>query len=323
MSLVHIIGNGFDLNAGLKTNYSDFYKYYLALGQNRDLKSFVNAQITHQPPSVLQFKKTISGDLGTWANLEVALGKYCNNLSTSIEFDEIFEDLSEHLTVYLRSVEQNIPVISSSEQAITKFYNDLLHPEQHVRPPWMRVVSGNRRMEDISIMSFNYTSTIQRLIAPDSVNIMHVHGTLDDEIIIGVNHNEQIANSDFRTDLNVTEAVVKPASSVLANKTVVDDCKLAIENAKLVSIFGSSLGVTDQYWWDLIIDCVRKNDLKVFVFWRASEKDMNRSYKPNRISRDVKYMLSGNHKDREEIEMNIAVATNTAMFDVFNKKTSL
>ena len=29
MKVVYLIGNGFDLNLGLKTSYSDFYTYYL------------------------------------------------------------------------------------------------------------------------------------------------------------------------------------------------------------------------------------------------------------------------------------------------------
>ena len=31
MNLVHIIGNGFDLNQGLPTSYAHFYEYYFQL----------------------------------------------------------------------------------------------------------------------------------------------------------------------------------------------------------------------------------------------------------------------------------------------------
>ncbi len=31
MNILYILGNGFDINLGLKTRYSDFYKYYIGI----------------------------------------------------------------------------------------------------------------------------------------------------------------------------------------------------------------------------------------------------------------------------------------------------
>ena len=41
MKVVYLIGNGFDLNLGLKTSYSDFYTYYTAV-QRKYLRHDLN-----------------------------------------------------------------------------------------------------------------------------------------------------------------------------------------------------------------------------------------------------------------------------------------
>lgn len=43
MNITYLIGNGFDLNLGLKTRYRDFYDYYVKQPSNDDLiKKFKN-----------------------------------------------------------------------------------------------------------------------------------------------------------------------------------------------------------------------------------------------------------------------------------------
>ena len=65
MNIVWMLGNGFDLNLGLKTSYKDFYEYYLNVESNDAI--------------VKQFKQDLSENLDTWADLEFVLGKYSEN----------------------------------------------------------------------------------------------------------------------------------------------------------------------------------------------------------------------------------------------------
>ena len=37
MKIVYLIGNGFDLNLGLKTSYRDFYKKYIKQKSNSEI----------------------------------------------------------------------------------------------------------------------------------------------------------------------------------------------------------------------------------------------------------------------------------------------
>ena len=66
MNITYIIGNGFDVNLGLKTRYQDFYDYY----QNQPSPS----------EEVKQLKAHIDRNKENWADLELALGEYTSNL---------------------------------------------------------------------------------------------------------------------------------------------------------------------------------------------------------------------------------------------------
>lgn len=60
MNVTLILGNGFDLNMGLPTSYSDFYKYYLQVDS---------------PKSTNLIKQEIGEKPRNWADLEKSLGE--------------------------------------------------------------------------------------------------------------------------------------------------------------------------------------------------------------------------------------------------------
>ena len=63
MNIVYLIGNGFDLNLGLKTKYSDFIKEYI-IPKTED-----NLQIA-------KFKGDIAQSEQNWSSAELEFGKY-------------------------------------------------------------------------------------------------------------------------------------------------------------------------------------------------------------------------------------------------------
>ena len=63
--LTYMIGNGFDINLGLKTTYSDFRESYLITeSKNEQIDAFKSL-----------IRKEIKGDPATWADAEMAFGK--------------------------------------------------------------------------------------------------------------------------------------------------------------------------------------------------------------------------------------------------------
>ena len=63
MNITFLIGNGFDLNLGLPTGYTDFIKYHREQGLT-DMISMA-----------------IRDDYQTWSNVESALGEFTANVS--------------------------------------------------------------------------------------------------------------------------------------------------------------------------------------------------------------------------------------------------
>ena len=61
MNIVYLIGNGFDINIGLKTRYKDFYDYYLALDSSGDNE--------HVKKLKEHLKETLSTDDKYWSDL--------------------------------------------------------------------------------------------------------------------------------------------------------------------------------------------------------------------------------------------------------------
>lgn len=91
INIVFFIGNGFDINLGMRTRYSDFYEYY----KNIESKSSI----------VKELKEEIARGIINWSDLELAFGKYTIKLKDLDEFDEVYEDIVDNLADYLTKEE--------------------------------------------------------------------------------------------------------------------------------------------------------------------------------------------------------------------------
>ena len=95
MIITFLVGNGFDVNLGLKTRYCDFYKYY------------VNTDSSNKPLAIERFKREIDNfikkernktdnDFIDWRDLEIALGKWTANLSAE-DVQPLYFDIVDNL----------------------------------------------------------------------------------------------------------------------------------------------------------------------------------------------------------------------------------
>ncbi len=117
MQILYIIGNGFDLNLGLKTSYNHFYQYYKTVESSNS--------------NVQKLKENISKTYESWANLELALGNYTQYLKKTDELDEILLDIGEQLSKYLRLEEKKLEKYEIDQQ---KFFDYLSFPEKLFLP---------------------------------------------------------------------------------------------------------------------------------------------------------------------------------------------
>lgn len=324
MKIVFLIGNGFDVNLGMKTRYVDFYSYY---------------QTVESPnQTVRHLKNEISNDIEDWSDLELQLGKYMNNINSTIEFDSIFEDIVYSLMTYLTSEEESIDLSNIDHDS---FLRDLSHPETHL------LLSDKNELTEykskwehsdwiVDIITFNYTRIIEKILDyqgagqilsthsnnPQKVvlrNIEHIHGYIDNRPVMGVNDKSQIANVALHDNTEITETLIKSQCNKIQKHTVDDICREKILCANLICIFGSSLGDTDKQWWELIGN-VLQGDCRLIIFVRKQVIPSIFPQKIARIEREVKNnfleKIELDEQLKETIKNKIYIGVNTDIFSL-------
>lgn len=209
-----VVGNGFDLNLGLKTSYTDFI-------ESDYFKEMIN--------SGNKFARHLANEfsLNDWIDVENELKIYSKNSGTSRnDFLTEFKELSNSLKLYLMSLK----------------YDELDEKREAYK-----ILSENQE-KSILIIDFNYTSTISKIlreldvrIDEDDCSIEHIkiHGSIkSSNIIFGVEDKALISPQHIFLKKSVNEDFYPT------------DFSEAIKNCKYFIVFGHSLGETDHMYFD-------------------------------------------------------------------------
>ncbi|NHM02594.1 AbiH family protein [Flavobacterium difficile] len=320
MKILYIIGNGFDINLGLKTRYSNFYEYY----QKLPSKSLI----------VKTLKNNIDKNFKNWSDLEQAIGTYTENFNTVDQFIEAYEDIGDNLGDYLKKQENEFDFSKVNKE---KMFEYLGYPErtllkadtnriQEFKHKW------NSENWDVNVITLNYTNSFEQIFENQFSNLTlgvhhnsniilrgleHIHGYCDDRMIMGVNDVSQIRNQSFHNNQDILDALVKPNCNK-ANKHTIDNlCNSQISKASLICIFGSSIGDTDNVWWQAIGEQLKKG-IYLIIFTRGEEISKRWSYKKAKSEREMRdYFLNKtnlNDEEKANVKDNIFIGVNTDMF---------
>lgn len=218
MKCTLVLGNGFDLDAGLKTSYNDFVSSgYWPFKQSKEVYG-------HDTLSSFLKKKS---ELNTWFDVEEALYGYSQeglgnatingvNIDYKDRFD--FDKLKSSLTSYL--INQENSFMTNSNSMGIAVLNALL-------------TSKN----DFKIYSFNYTNLqkiAKRYEILENTPCEHIHGSVaNKDIILGVGDKIDFSSHYFYLS--------KIAASNYSSHNIVVDMMESDE----VIIFGHSLGIND------------------------------------------------------------------------------
>lgn len=264
MNVTLILGNGFDLNMGLPTAYSDFYKYYMQVDS---------------PKTTRPIKQGIENNPETWADLEKNLGEISKEyMQDSDAYIEAFENVRDELTKYLIVVDEyEIPNI---DKLATHFLRDILEvdrfldnmPKQEYRQFLPSLNSPNDI--ELTVVNFNYTSTVEKLMAiqnefampPKKLTfheVIHVHQDLNMGILMGVDNKSQIANEAYAGMYAVRARIVKPFINEMFAAENDLRCHDAISNANLIILFGTSFGETDDMWWECLKNATYNRNVRI------------------------------------------------------------
>src|SRR5574344_2011785 len=234
---VIVIGNGFDINLGLPTKYTEFIKgqeFNKLLKNNNKLAEYLGAKT----------------ELQKWIDIENEL-KYYSSHKTSDNFRNEFNLLCRALTSYINSINYNILDRKSTAYAlIQEITND----------------------DSTVILDFNYTQSTKYILrnfgnySYDINNrLLKVHGEAsENNIIFGVEDKASIK----KEDVFLRKAYNKEYKALNFSKL--------FEHVDKLTFFGHSLGETDHtYFEKLFLGCISplaNMSNKEFTFYHYGEE---------------------------------------------------
>lgn len=285
--ITFFIGNGFDINVGLDTRYSDFYKYYLS----------------NYPDDMLA--KSIDKNYDLWSDLESGLGEYTAKVDDRMEvaFWESEEKLENALADYLQSQMERIqisgeiekPTATKMQQSLLRFQKELTIEQQRFMESLIYTLHDSITY---SFICFNYTNALDRCVeitkklipkefgnhkadnttiyAHSLGDVIHIHGTIQEELILGVNDTKQIANQKFRENPLYRQFLVKEEANKRFGNDKIQTVRNYIDSSVAICIFGMSLGATDKMWWNYICKWLQGSDKRRLIIFSKPDQDMPR-----------------------------------------------
>ena len=290
MNITYIFGNGFDLQVGLHTRYSDFLEEYVDLTGG-------------DSNNIILFKDHLrSGEdhIQWWSDAEAALGKHLDEYDddTLDGYLERVLDLEREMVEYLRRqqdlcrFDDRLSIGNVFKDFIYNSFQDFLHGN---------AIDMNGSEENrFHFLSFNYTSVLDRVLEicmdgkgfgllPRRVenttvydwlySVCHLHGSVDTSIVMGVNDESQLG---LAGGVSVTPElrwkIIKPEMNEMAQLPGAAKGMEIIDNSDVIAIYGVSFGETDQLWWSRIIDWLKEDGSHILVlFVRTGEGRVRRT----------------------------------------------
>lgn len=301
---VYLIGNGFDLDLGIDSSYSTYYrsKYFIDLCNKSPVASYIKDLIEKD------YKEN-------WVDFEEAIKIYCINVlgnesamdnerlikfQNLREFEEHFKEIRNSIADFLSEqasrVDLSITPDTKNSVLIAKEIVDRFERTSNLSGG---LISENN---NVKIITFNYTDTLTKLIEIEARkkwavsngfgekftnnfqkikdSIVHIHGSLEaDNIILGI---EDVVD-------------IIPKETFIVRKSIhVDYTKFSLglmSKANNVTIFGHSLGTSDEMYFK-----------KLFTLWKQTPSNNNKRKITIYHKKDPKQKVYYNNRILELIE---------------------
>lgn len=331
MNIVHLIGNGFDINLGLKTKFRHFYDYYL----KQETKF----------GTIIDFKNELdkNKDIEDWADLELVLGRYAEHFSnkTVLDFRKLLIDIQDNLANYLKTQEIKFEL---SEEDLNKVNEDLFFPNKYLNQREKAHFMEYKNTYDLGtygadIITFNYTDTISKMYEYSGKNkqlgvhtfrsnnysnilnsIEHIHGTTSSNMILGINDVSQLQNEELRKNIKAIRSIVKSEMNKNAGTLRDERCFNLIKGADIICIFGMSLGETDAIWWQAINNKLLNSNATLIIFAVNQGTPEIRDFLSEDDKDDIRNKLlsysSFSVEQKNNISNRIFVRLNSEMFSI-------
>ena len=211
MNITFLIGNGFDRNLGLATTYAEFVREYK--------KKPADTKVLRD------FRKYVNENEELWSLAEVALGLYTEQFEKgqAALFSQCHADICEELATYLKKEQAKIRFNYHEKDVKNAFsrINSITQPFPTQEKAVLDSIFTSHVHESImfNFICFNYTETLYKCIEiakKDSETVgshkflnqtvkhyigqqIHVHGTVDKEMVFGVNDDDDVGRGRSTT----------------------------------------------------------------------------------------------------------------------------
>jgi len=317
MSITFIIGNGFDKALGKKTGYQDFYNW-------------LKKQPASDNPFIEEMKDSIFGDFEKWSVFEVGIGNFTEKFNDSDETQNALSnaiawkrEVDRLLSMYLESEESsnNIDNIIASIRNIQELWDFLSATALFLN---MSNISAAPHKRDIHFISLNYTDYLDQIVKKLSgfqinnslirINdtVLHPHGKLSTQIVLGVNDSFNFKNDDLieRPENWEFKGLIQKQSFIESNigTSCERRCQGCISNSKTICIYGASLGQTDEYWWNLLAEWIQKDkQRRLIIFWYYPGNGKSKEQIISDIQKVFLCRLSLTEEETKEVAQRIIV----------------
>ncbi len=198
-------------------------------------------------------------------------------MSSWEEMEIICHDFSVHLRRYLNQIEKSFSAVAENKQKMNKY---LIYPQLGLTAGNQRAISlflDNDNIRNINVINFNYTHTFEKLCGyqGDALfiqdkcylrTIRHIHMSLDSEdVVLGVNDESQIAHKEIICP-ELLDILVKPHINSQLGTLIDNECVDMVNHADLICLFGVSLGLSDNYWWERIGKKMKDSNCRLIYY---------------------------------------------------------
>lgn len=325
-NITYVLGNGFDLNFGLKTSYKDFYDYYVEQDSEHESVKRIKVELRK---FIKEQNNKIESEIN-WSDLESALAEYTTKEESVYEYILLLKDINKHLNLYL--IGQN-ELFNPSQYDLNKLVEDFLNPEKYLYGETKVMVENrleknksNGHNTNIEVVTFNYTNLADQIVEEVSTkssprvrvnSVLHVHGELRNAIL-GVNSRIQIENINFRKSDELVNRLVKPIINGEDRNITVNLINNTILSSDYIVLFGASLGVTDREWALKISAWIEQEDRYILYFPYQKGADTSNSTERCVVNKrhklDLKKKLELSDDTFVSIQHRIYIGCNTNLF---------
>lgn len=277
-----ILGNGFDLNLGMKTSYADVYASYLKTPSHTPvIESFKNELQMRTP-------------YDKWADFEMGMAEYAQTLVCEEELVECVRDFKRHMVAHLENEiiqigeklldpENGFAIIYALRSSIEEFYSGLVPNDSNLLE---RMIKDS--IIDYCFLTFNYTDTLELVFSAVAEfqrkygnkpfeyikdAPLHIHGSLVKNVVIGVDNASQLKDLPYALSSKGKRAFIKPVFNEQYDLERVEIAQKMILNSSIICIYGFSMGESDKRWVKLLATWLEQNPDHHLVFFEYDTKE--------------------------------------------------